>query len=80
MANKESISSQYSIVLARIDFLIRDIPKIDTLDLKVQKNLSTQLILLRKSVTDLGENIRTADNEIRIIIRDWLLIEKVDSK
>ena len=68
MANKESISSQYSIVLARIDFLIRDIPKIDTLDLKVQKNLSTQLILLRKSVTDLGENIRTADNEIRIII------------
>ena len=80
MANKESISSQYSIVLARIDFLIRDIPKIDTLDLKVQKNLSTQLILLRKSVTDLRENIRTADNEIRIIIRDWLLIEKVDSK
>ena len=80
MANKESISSQYSIVLARIDFLIRDIPKIDTLDLKVQKNLSTQLILLRKSVTDLGENIRTADNEIRIIIRDLLLIEKVDSK
>ena len=80
MANKESISSQYSIVLARIDFLIREIPKIDTLDLKVQKNLSTQLILLRKSVTDLGENIRTADNEIRIIIRDWLLIEKVDYK